>query len=213
MKAQRAYEVCIALMVMIMLAGCAHDGALVTFGYRIPTTLRATDQSILADAIDDAFEKFDTKGMKAKLRSAKASNAYLIIASTFELSEATRDYIQLRAGLKAGELGIGILEVVRSFEHVPPARQWVVLKEEYPDTVARVLMLVSYAGVDEVETPQQQVAHAANKPDRIFKGRFKGTFAVVPRKSAFPAVVQHIEGESQYEIMEGKYLDRRVAKE
>jgi hypothetical protein len=191
------------------LVACAHEGTLITFGSGSTSILRASDQSVLADAIDKAFDGLDANGLKTNLREVKAETAYLIIAAPFALAQSTLDYIQLKAALLTGQIGIRVLEVIKTVERITPERTWEVLQEEYPDTDARVIVAVSYAGVDEMTTEEQQVTHGSKKPDRIFKGRFKAAFGITPRKAAFTAVVQKIEGESEYEVTQDKYVDDR----
>ncbi len=199
----------VVIFTSALLFACAHEGTLVTLGSERTSILRASDQSVFTDAIDSAFDKVDIGGMKNKLREAKTETAYMIIVAPFQNSAAILDYIKMKAAIVAGQLGIKVLEVNRIIERISPERTWEVLQEEYPDTDARIIVAVSYAGVDEITAKERQTSHGSKKPDRIFKGRFKASFGVTPRKAGFTAVVQNIEGESEYEVVEGKYVDVR----
>ncbi len=200
----------LALMLLLMVAlGCAHKGTLVTVETVSTQVVKATDQAVLADAIDAAYEQIDIAGMRAKLQSAGPVTAYLQVAAPFDLPRSMLDYIEQRAALTAGQLNLSVLEVQRTRTRSSPEHNWEFINEVFPETDARVLMLVSYAGVDEIETQVDQKTHASSGPDRILKGRFKGTFAVTPRNRSFQAVLQTISGDTEIKIADGDYIDAR----
>ncbi|OIP44262.1 MAG: hypothetical protein AUK47_01230 [Deltaproteobacteria bacterium CG2_30_63_29] len=192
-----------------MSTGCTNDGRLITYE-TIPTQItRASDQAILADAIDDGFGKLDNDKIRTALGANASLSAYLVIASPFNLDASVLNYIQEKAALQAGAIGLRILELRTTLERPNPERTLEVVETEFPDTEARVMILVSYAGVDEVTTIEQQESHGTTKPDRILEGRFKATFAVTPRKTSFPAYSQVIEGKSSYEVGYRQFIDER----
>jgi len=200
------------LSVALPLSGvsCAHDGTLVTLNKTRAAAVSAVDQAILADAIDQAFEQFDARGMAPKVKAAGALTAYMEVAAPLELAPTTLRYIEDFAGAAAGRIGLRVFEVVRTIERESPERSWEVMKTAYPDTDARVIFTVSYAGVDEVATSQQQEQHSSKEPDAILKGRFKGTITVAPRKTAFEAFSQTLSGESTIKFVDQQYVDKRA---
>ena len=66
-----------------VVAACAPDGTLVTVQTSKTSIPNATDQALLADAIDQAFDQLDIAGMRAKLKASGATSAYLEVAAPF----------------------------------------------------------------------------------------------------------------------------------
>ena len=64
-----------AFVALSFTQACAHDGTLVSFNTRATEVVRASDQQVLADAIDQAFAKLDVAALRARLRSANATTA------------------------------------------------------------------------------------------------------------------------------------------
>lgn len=197
-------RVCVGL-VTLLAAACAHDGTLITPDVAPAVHVRAVDQAVLADAIDSAFSKLDVAGFSAGL-GGRTLTAYMAVSSPTQLPAATLDYIRERAALVAGVLGIQIREVVHTRERVlSGALEYEYLS--YPDTQARVLVLVSYAGVDTESLEPRQRTHGSKEADTILRGRFRVSFGIAPRSEAFTAVTQTVEGESEYPVAYGKYVE------
>lgn len=133
--------------------------------------------------------------------------AYIQVVSTVDLPQSTLHYIRQKAAVAAGVAGVQLLEVREKY--VPPykgATSDPAVEVIYPDTHAKVVMLVSYAGVDQDLTKLRQRSHGSAEPDQIFVGKFKGTFSIVPRMTSFPGYTQEIRGESLYPITRGKFV-------
>ncbi len=191
-------------------AGCVTSGTVLSYDTEGTTVTRAADQEILANAIDSAFAALDISEMQAALSASTTDlSAYVVVSSPFALSDATMAYIQGRATLTAGMLGIKIVEVNKTIERPYPERNIEVTTTDYQGAGARILMLVSYAGVDTRTHLQAHETHGTLDPDRWLIGRFKGTFAIVPRKEGFPAIVAELSGESKFPVARGKYVDGR----
>lgn len=202
---------CIMLLAMsVLLSGCIRDGTVVTARIQSQDMARAADQTLLSDAIDKGFSGADLDKLRAQLKGAGELDAYLEVSAPFPMSGATRAYMSHRAALVAGLLGIKVVELRTIVERTSLQRNFDSLETRYPDTRARVLLMVSVAGVDDRHTLSQQQGAGSTKPDRILEGRFRATFAVVPRKgAAFVAASQELNGVSSYPIAPGKYLDYR----
>mgnify|MGYP006928230325 CR=1 FL=1 len=202
---------CITLLAMsVLLSGCIRDGTIVTARIQTQEMARAADQTLLSDAIDQGFSGVDVAKLREALKGAGDLDAYLEVSAPFAMSGATQAYMSHRASLIAGLLGIKVLEKRVVVERASLQRTFDNIETLYPETRARVLLMVSVAGVDDRRTLSQQQGAGSTKPDRILEGRFRATFAVVPRKgAAFVAASQELSGVSSYPIAPGKYLDRR----
>lgn len=205
----RFSRVITSIVFLASAASCAHDGTVISVGSVATTTVRAADQKLLSDAIDQAFERLDINAMRSQVRAANAVTAYLEVSAPFELPPATLAYLEDRAAVMAGQLQLSVLEVLRTVEFVSPEGTRQIRSEVFPEADARVLMLVAYAGVDEQRSRLQNRSHSSTAADVVLKGRFKGTFAVTPRKASFEAVVQTVTGESEAQLRDGQFVDER----
>lgn len=191
---------------VLVLGGCATAGTMITVGQTHITVPRATDQAILSEAIDEAFNGLDLEKLKKALALPPGTSAYLEVASTFDLPPATLAYVRQRAAVVAGEVGLSLFEVERVVERPYPNSPTEVAYFRYPDTHARAYISIAYAGVDEEITTGHQESPGSAVPDRVLRGRFKATFAVGPRKTTFRGISEPLEGKSAYDIINGKFL-------
>jgi hypothetical protein len=136
-------------------------------------------------------------------------SAYIEVVSPLAIAAETTAYIHQRASVVAAQIGLRIVEVNERRYQPSALRPSEVVEKVYPDTDARVVVMVSHAGVDEHNTIELQTAHGDTKPDRILKGRFKATIAITPRQADFTTVIGKLAGASSYEIKNGKYIDVR----
>ena len=195
--------------VLLIAAGCASKGTLVTQRVLPGDAPRAVDQAILADAVDAAFAQINVDGIARALGTNASSDAYVEVSAPFPLTPHLREYAYSRTAAVAGSIGLRVLEIERIMERPTPDKQLQILQTVYPNTAARVLLMISYAGVDEEAVLDEHEAHGTSKPERIMRGRFKATFSVVPRAGSFRGTYQIVEGSSKYDIVEGRYLGKR----
>ncbi len=230
-----------ALALAFATAGCANFGTKVTEQAHPGAAVRAIDQEILSEAVDQAFAALAVPQYKAPeppppptapapppppsvLDGAMAPpppaptpappppaapamlTGYVEVQSTMAIPDEIRRYAAARAATAAGSAGIGIREVRRVWERRGDG-SWMQLYEDYPDTDVKVIVMVAYAGVDEVLEPFE-LRHTDRRGTSL-KGRFKATFAIVPRKANMRAFSEVISGEARYELDEVKFYDAR----
>ncbi len=165
----------------------------------------------LKDELAGVFKELElammpSSGQKAALDPAEMT-AYIEVVSSVALPAPTLEYIRQKAAVAAGTVGIQVLEVRQKLVNpFPDANADPAAEEIYPDTHARLVMLVSCAGVDEDLTKLRQRSHASAEPDLVFQGKFKGTFSLVPRMMRFAGFAQELEGTSAYPVTRGKYV-------
>ncbi|MBM4320083.1 MAG: hypothetical protein FJ125_09005 [Deltaproteobacteria bacterium] len=206
----------------ILGTGCMSVGT--NLGPRtVPASMiRAADQELLAQAVDSAFDKLKLPSFESlRLVSEPPGGVgepgppalprpyvrgYVHVASLTEIPDTLRDYIGAKAAAAAASAGIGVLEVRRAFEKRSDG-EWSLLYEEYPDADVRVLVQVSYVGLDEAR--ESIPARHSDHRETVLKGRFKATLTVVPRLARVEPFQQVVSGESRFEINDGKYLDAR----
>jgi hypothetical protein len=195
-----------AALLLLPLLGCQTAGTLMSVTSRHVEVLSASDQAVLADAIDEAFDKADVEALRTKLRDNGKLTAYLEVAAPFPVSEATLNYVSQHASVIAGRVGIQLMEVVRTLERPLPEHPAELIQTNYPNTDARVVVLVSYVGVDREITTGRHRSHGTSEPDFIYHGRFRGRLAVIPRTASFAGASVALDGSSAYEVVEGDLL-------
>ena len=190
-------------------SGCIREGTLVTVQTVPGEHPRALDQAVLGDAIDMAFANIDVGMLSGALMAGGPTSAYVEVTSPFPMDPEVAAYVRDQATLAVGRLGVGILEVRQTLQRPNPERLLEVVETEYPDVGARVLVMVSMAGVDEVYTDDDQDSHGSTEPSRVLLGRFKATLAITPRKLPFTASAQTLEGRTTYPLSRGNFVDGR----
>jgi hypothetical protein len=185
------------------LPGCATAlGTKLTINAESAAAVRASDQEVLATAIDKALDGLDLP----RVSGGSLVTAWVDVQSATPLPRALLDYTASRVAAAAGGAGFGILEQRLVLERARDA-SLSVLTTEYPDTDARIVVSVAVAGVD--ETREQLVDRSSDSRSTVIKGRFRATVSLVSRKAAMPKFSQAIQGDSRFEFVDGKYVDLR----
>jgi len=131
---------------------------------------------------------------------------YVEVSAPLGLSAGLRDYVASRAAAAAAQAGIGVREVEQILERNPANGQERVYVK-YPDTDVKVLAIVAYAGADHVLEPSD--LRSPERRGNFLVGRFKMTFAIVPRATQVPAYSEVVSGDSRYPLDETTYFDGR----
>ena len=199
----------VLLAIFFLGPGCIREGTLVTWQTERLSHTRATDQAVISEAIDMAFGAVDTSALSEPLLTLASRTAYVEVTAPFPLDPAIRDYLRDQAAAVVGLLGLQILEVRQTLERPNPERTLEVVETRYPDVSARVLVMVSSVGVDEILTGDEQDSHGSVEPERVLVGRFKGTLAISPRREPFTTAIQRLEGRTNYPVSRGNFVDHR----
>ncbi len=218
-------RILIGLTFVVVSSGCVRLGTRVTLDVEKGRTARAVDQEILSEAIDSAFAQLAPPAFKRTPPPAPVYapppedpmlpppppaappeqgplTAYIEVQTSMDVPQAVLDYTAARASVVAARAGIGIKEVVTVLERQPGTgteRAYV----QYPDTDLRVVVAVTYAGVDEVF--ETQVLRNTERRGNLLVGRFKGTVAIVPRNESISPWMETVSGEARYDLDELKY--------
>jgi len=190
-------------------SGCIREGTVITWQTEGLTHQRAVDQTVIAEAIDMAFDAVDTNALSAPLISLASRTAYVEVTAPFPLDPGLRDYLRDQAAMVVGRVGLQVLEVRQTLQRPNPERTLEVVETRYPDVSARVLVMVNSVGVDEIITGDEQDSHGSVEPDRVLVGRFKGTLAISPRREPFTTTSQRLEGRTNYPVSRGNFVDHR----
>jgi len=199
----------IALAATVLCTGCIREGTVITWQTESLTHGRAVDQAVLSEAIDMAFDAIDVNALAAPLMALASRTAYVEVTAPFPLAPGLREYLRDQASTVVGRMGLQVLEVRQTLQRPNPERTLEVVETRYPDVSARVLVMVSSAGVDEILTGDEQDSHGSIEPDRVLVGRFKGTLAISPRREPFNASTQRLDGRTNYPVSRGNFVDRR----
>ena len=139
-------------------AACTHVGTKTTIRAERGNAVRAVDQQLLSEAVDAAFAALEipkvrrpdgTPAPKGVVAPAGLVSAYVLVSTVMPLDEELRDYVTARASAAAAGAGLNVREVRRVLERQGGSLERTYL--EYPDTDARVLVMVSYAGIDQID--------------------------------------------------------------
>lgn len=190
----------------LCLSACYHVGTKVTVGAERGKAVRAIDQQLVADAVDAGFAGLEIPklGAPAGKPAGTPYTAYVTVASVMPIGNDLREYIGSRAAAAASAAGLAVREVRVVRERTGPVeREWL----ETPDTDARVLVMVSYAGVDQVDAPG--VPRSTDRSQLAVAGRFKATLSIVPRTSDRPLWSGTFTGEKKLSLDDVKYWDAR----
>lgn len=187
---------------------CTHVGTKTTVRAERGTAVRAIDQQILSEAVDAAFAALEVPRVRRPDGAATPRvgplSAYVHVSTVMPLSDELRDYVGTRASAVAAGAGLTVREVRRVIERGNGVERSFL---EYPDTEARVLVAVSYAGVDQIDATGKY--RSTDRSQLTLAGRFKATVSIVPRNTDVPVWSGTIAGEKKLAIDEVEYWHGR----